>query len=50
MLFEFGSVWKIVIIFFLTWIMYTVFDYEFTVITLLAGIFAIQCGFIKKNG
>jgi hypothetical protein len=49
MLFEFGTIWKTILLFFLVWAIYLSFGYEFTVVTLLTGIFAFNCDFKSKN-
>jgi hypothetical protein len=36
MLFEFGSFWRFVVILAASWLMFLVFDFEFTIVTLLA--------------
>ena len=50
MLFEFGYIWKTLVVFLLVWISYLLFDYKFTVVTLLASLFVVQCMLLQKNG
>ncbi len=40
MLFKFNTIWKSISILFFTWVIYAVWGFEFTVITLLALILA----------
>ena len=46
MLFEFGHVWKFLLLVVLSWISYGIWGFEFTIITLLACILAFL---IKKR-
>jgi len=50
MLFEFSYIWKTLVTFLLVWISYLLFDYDFTVITLLTCIFLAQCNILRKDG
>tara|TARA_Y100000296_G_C5164132_1_gene253577 strand:+ start:1465 stop:1614 length:150 start_codon:yes stop_codon:yes gene_type:complete len=42
MLFEFGFFWKFIILMLLVWFSYGVWGFEFTTVTILAALFAIQ--------
>jgi len=47
MLFEFNFFWKFTGLMLLAWILYGVWDFEFTVVTILTAILATQA---KKSG
>lgn len=40
MLFHFGKFWKTVLFLFLSWSIYTIFGYEFALVTILALIYS----------
>ena len=42
MLFKFGTFWKSLVFLIGTWIFYGIFNFEFTIITLLALIFSVH--------
>jgi hypothetical protein len=41
MLFEFGSFWQFIAILVASWCMFLIFDFEFTIVTLLAVMVAM---------